>query len=171
MAYDIGEKRQVIAAIVLFATIFVFIALDLVIDWNEGVSLAHVAIECVVLLAAAGGAVTLWRQLQTTRSGLVAARAEAHQWRRESEELLAGLSVAIQRQLESWEATPAETEVAIFLLKGMSFREIAAARGTSERTTREQARAVYRKSGLGNRAELSAFFLEDLLPPRADPGP
>jgi len=167
MAHDGWEKRQALAAIVLFATIFVFIALDLVMDWGEGASLVHVAIECVVLLAAAGGAITLWRQLQTTRSGLVAARDEASQWRRESEELLAGLSVAIRRQLERWEATPAEAEVAVFLLKGMSFKEIAAARGTSERTTREQARAVYRKSGLANRAELSAFFLEDLLPPRA----
>jgi len=91
--------------------------------------------------------------------------AEATQWRRDSEELLAGLSVAIQRQLARWEATPAETEVALLLLKGLSLREVVSARGTSERTAREQARAVYRKSGLGNRAELSAFFLEDLLPP------
>ena len=37
-------------------------------------------------------------------------------------------------------------------------------RETRERTVREQARAVYRKAGLGGRSELSAFFLEDLLP-------
>jgi hypothetical protein len=30
---------------------------------------------------------------------------------------------------------------------------------------RHQALAVYRKSGLGGRAELAAFFLEDLLLP------
>ena len=38
-------------------------------------------------------------------------------------------------------------------------------RQTSERTIREQARALYRKSGLSGRAELSAYFLEDLLLP------
>ena len=51
------------------------------------------------------------------------------------------------------------------LLKGFSHKEIAALRETSERTIREQARAVYRKAGLSGRASLSAFFLEDLLLP------
>ena len=70
---------------------------------------------------------------------------------------------AIDRQFDRWELTPAEREVGLLLLKGLSLREIAEVRGTSERTTREQARNVYRKGGLAGRAELSAFFLEDLL--------
>jgi len=37
--------------------------------------------------------------------------------------------------------------------------------GRRERTVRQHAVAVYRKSGLSGRAELSAFFLEDLLLP------
>ena len=59
----------------------------------------------------------------------------------------------------------AEEEVGLLLLKGLSMKEIADLRGTSERTAREQAGAVYAKAGLSGRAELSAFFLEDLLPP------
>jgi DNA-binding NarL/FixJ family response regulator len=51
------------------------------------------------------------------------------------------------------------------MLKGLSHKEIAAARATTETTIRQQALAIYRKSGLGNRSELSAFFLEDLLLP------
>jgi len=43
--------------------------------------------------------------------------------------------------------------------------EIAAARATSERTIRAQARSIYAKAGLSGRAALSAFFLEDLLAP------
>jgi DNA-binding NarL/FixJ family response regulator len=53
--------------------------------------------------------------------------------------------------------------VALLLLKGLSFKEIAQVRNASERTVRQQALAVYAKSGLGGRAELAAFFLEDLL--------
>jgi len=56
------------------------------------------------------------------------------------------------------------------LLKGLSHKEIAAMRQTSERTIREQARAVYRKSGLAGRSSLAAFFLEDLLPPLSEAG-
>ncbi len=51
------------------------------------------------------------------------------------------------------------------LLKGLSHKEISEIRSTSETTIRQQALAVYRKSGLRSRAELSAFFLEDLLLP------
>lgn len=53
--------------------------------------------------------------------------------------------------------------MALLLLKGLSFKEIAAVRENSERTNREQARGVYRKAGVTGRAELSAWFLEDLL--------
>jgi DNA-binding NarL/FixJ family response regulator len=57
-----------------------------------------------------------------------------------------------------------EREVGL-LLKGLSHKEIADARSISETTIRQQALAIYRKSGLRSRAELSAFFLEDLLLP------
>ena len=60
--------------------------------------------------------------------------------------------------------TQAEMEVGMLMLKGFSHPEIADVRAASERTIRDQARAVYRKSGLARRSELSAFFLEDLLP-------
>ncbi|MFT5681969.1 MAG: DNA-binding CsgD family transcriptional regulator [Myxococcota bacterium] len=74
-----------------------------------------------------------------------------------------GLSAVIDAQFIAWSLSPAESEVAMLLLKGLSLKETAEVRGTSERTTRKQARAVYRKSGLAGRAELSAWFLEDLL--------
>ena len=104
----------------------------------------------------------------TTRqdqSDLVDALVEAEQWKKESSELLQGLGIAIDRQFERWSLTKAEAEVGLFLLKGLSHKEIANIRQTSERTVREQSRALYRKSGLTGRSSLSAFFLEDLLLP------
>jgi DNA-binding CsgD family transcriptional regulator len=65
----------------------------------------------------------------------------------------------------AWQLSAAEREVALLLLKGLSTKEIATVRATSERTAREQARAVYAKAGLAGRAALSAYFLEDLLAP------
>lgn len=53
----------------------------------------------------------------------------------------------------------------MLLLKGLSTKEIAAVRASSERTVREQARSIYSKGGLTGRSALSAFFLEDLLAP------
>jgi DNA-binding NarL/FixJ family response regulator len=57
------------------------------------------------------------------------------------------------------------TRSSLFLLKGYGHKEIATLLGRSERTVRQHAVAVYRKSKLSGRAELAAFFLEDLLLP------
>ena len=52
------------------------------------------------------------------------------------------------------------------LLKGHGHKEIAALTGRSERTVRQHAGVVYEKAGLAGRAELAAFFLNDVvLPP------
>ena len=93
------------------------------------------------------------------------ARTEGIKWRDDMRELIRGLSHAIDAQFEIWQLTVAEREVALLILKGLSHKEIAMVRDTSERTVRQQARAVYAKAKLSGRAALSAFFLEDLLLP------
>ena len=96
---------------------------------------------------------------------LDAARIQGRQWRDETRALLNGLGAAIDRQFLTWKLTEAERDVGLLILKGLSLKEIAAARMTSERTIRAQARSIYAKAGLSGRAALSAFFLEDLLAP------
>ena len=88
-----------------------------------------------------------------------------NEWQRKSSHLLAGLGQAIREQFEEWQLTPAEADVALLLLKGMSLREIAADRGTSERTVRHQATVIYRKGGVDNRIQLSAHFLGGIMLP------
>jgi DNA-binding CsgD family transcriptional regulator len=78
---------------------------------------------------------------------------------------LEGLGAEIDRQFQAWGLTAAEREVGLLLVKGYSHKEIAALTGRGERTARQHAGTVYRKAGLAGRAELAAFFLEDLLLP------
>jgi DNA-binding NarL/FixJ family response regulator len=163
MSNDLSLRASVLAAIALFGVVAVLISIDLITDQREGVSWAHLAVEASVLVAAVGGVLVLWRQLSQSRADLAQARGEAEQWRQENQQLLSGLASAIQSQFQRWALTGAEAEVGLLLLKGLSHKEIAELRQTSERTVREQARALYRKAGLGGRASLSAFFLEDLL--------
>jgi DNA-binding CsgD family transcriptional regulator len=93
-------------------------------------------------------------------------QAERDEWRAHAQSALAGLGVAIDQQFSGWKLTPAEREVALLLLKGYGHKQIAGATQRSERTVRQHAVMVYQKSGLAGRAELAAFFLEDLLLPR-----
>jgi len=103
------------------------------------------------------------------RDALQAREGERDAWRSRAEVALRGLGAAIDEQLTQWRLTPAEKETAMLLLKGLSHKEVAAVCGRSERTVRQHAIAVYRKSGLAGRAELSAYFLEDLMLPGAPP--
>jgi DNA-binding CsgD family transcriptional regulator len=170
---DAGRRREWIA-VALFGAIAVLMAVDLLEDSSTGADLTHLLLEAVVMILAAVGIVALWRGLRTAEAraarldtDLVAARVEADRYREEARLALAGLGEAIDSQFARWELTPAEREVGLLMLKGLSHREVAEVRSTSEATVRQQALVIYRKSGLRNRSELSAFFLEDLLLPRS----
>ncbi|HEX7025603.1 MAG TPA: LuxR family transcriptional regulator [Gammaproteobacteria bacterium] len=172
MSDDIDSKGYYALGIVLFGAIFLLIAWDLAYDYSQGRSWGHLLIELTVLLFAAGGIGLLLHRLYLVRAtvyslgkDLARARQDAERWRNESRELIDGLRAAIDRQFGRWNLSPAEAEIGLLLLKGLSHKELAGIRNTSERTVREQARALYRKAGLDGRASLSAFFLEDLLLP------
>lgn len=155
------------AIMVLFGAITLFILEDIIRDLIEHEPLPHLAVESVNLATAVFGfGFAIWR-IRQLRSALAEARQDVSRWREENRSLVQGLGSAISRQFEEWGLSEAEAEIGLFLLKGLSLQEVADLRRTSERTVREQARAVYRKSGLAGRNELAAYFLEDLLPPRA----
>ena len=158
---------------VLFLGLMAFMAVDLLSDVAHGASLAHMATEILGMLAGLAGLASMWRLLKASlrrardlEVALDGTRSDLRKWRGEAQELLRGLGAAIDHQFERWGLSPAEREVGLLLLKGLSLKEAAAARRTSERTVRQQALAVYRKAGLSGRAELAAFFLQDLLLPR-----
>ena len=65
--------------------------------------------------------------------------------------------------LTRWALSPAERDVAIFAIKGMSNAEIAALRDKSEATIKAQLNAVFRKAGVNGRAQLISYFIEVLM--------
>ncbi|WP_242346360.1 helix-turn-helix transcriptional regulator [Anaeromyxobacter terrae] len=162
------------AAILLVVALLV--GLDVVSDARAGGTTAHLLLEVAVMAAALSGTVLLWGQLLLARRrardlqlDLGRARADLAGFRAEADAYVRGLGAAIDHQFTRWGLSAAEREVALLLLKGLASKEIAQVRGTSERTARQQALAIYRKAGLAGRAELAAFFLEDLLSPPAAP--
>ena len=97
-------------------------------------------------------------------------RSESDKWRAAAKVHVDGLGRAIRDQFKAWHLSESEADIALLMLKGMSQKEIAQLRGSEESTVRQQAAAVYRKAGLANRSELSAYFLEDLLSPEEERG-
>ncbi len=174
-----SERRLLIGVLLTFLAVALLAALDIDADLREGTALTHVAAEGGVLLLALLGSVLMTRRLVLTMrhasavqkealalaGELEVTRAEASRWKSEARDLVRGLAEAIDQQFERWRLTAAEKEVALLLLKGLSHKEIAAVRSVTEATARQQARAVYKKSGLSGRHDLAAFFLEDLMLP------
>ncbi|MEM6609402.1 MAG: LuxR C-terminal-related transcriptional regulator [Pseudomonadota bacterium] len=62
-----------------------------------------------------------------------------------------------------WGLTPAERDVALFALKGMSLAEIAELRQTSEGTVKAQTNAIYRKANVTSRTQLLSLFVDELM--------
>jgi DNA-binding CsgD family transcriptional regulator len=69
----------------------------------------------------------------------------------------------IQERFSLWGLTPAEMDVALFSIKGLSVAEIAALRNTSEGTVKAQTNAIYRKAEVSGRPQLLSLFIEDLM--------
>lgn len=156
----------------VFLVIAALLCIDYLSDAPKHDLRLHAATELTLMAIAVVAGTLSWVRFLSARRrerllerDLERARSEAERWRRDASDVLRGLGAAIASQFERWGLSSAEREVALLLLKGLAHKEIADVRGTSEKTVRQQALSAYRKAGLAGRAELSAFFLEDLLLP------
>lgn len=160
-------------ALIIFAVVGILLGIDVIDDIAHGADWGHVGVE---LLAFGLCAVTLvyalldWAQsskmqLSYVNTQLASVAQERDRWRDQARESLRSLSQIIDEQFLRWQLTEAEKEVGLLILKGLSHKEIADVRGSSERTVRQQATALYKKAGLSGKANLSAYFLEDVMLP------
>ncbi|SHG92258.1 helix-turn-helix transcriptional regulator [Marivita hallyeonensis] len=69
----------------------------------------------------------------------------------------------LHERFDDWELTPAERDVALFSIKGLSTAEIAGLRNTSEGTVKAQTNAIYRKAGVNGRPQLLSLFIDELM--------
>lgn len=166
-------KREKKLMAIILAPMTIFYLYDLLKDWSGGAHASHLAFEiCSVIL---GIGLTSWLWIsslnkahninRTLHKELCHKSDESLHWRLEASSYIKGLSIKIDEQFDKWKLSPAEKEIGLLILKGLSNKEIADVRTTSERTVKEQASSIYQKAGLSSRAQLSAFFLEDLLLP------
>jgi DNA-binding CsgD family transcriptional regulator len=105
-----------------------------------------------LILGVVLGAITLRASLLRTRAVEQALRAAS-----------GAFMELVDERFDEWGLTPAERDVALFALKGMSIAEIAALRATSEGTVKAQTNAIYRKAGVSGRPQLLSLFVEDLM--------
>lgn len=153
-------------------------AIDLSLDGRSPWQSIHAAVELAFIALCLGAVVWIWagwerahRALARAERDQAATGADRDRWKKRASTFLDGLGAEIDAEFERWALSPKEREIALMLLKGYGLQEIADLHARSERTVRQQAGNIYKKARLTGRAELSAYFLEDLLLPQPTPRP
>lgn len=165
-------KDKVIA--ILLAIIMVLNFFDVITDVSLGVPTWHIIEESMIVLASAVGFVFLVIDILDRTKHINHLKSELDksgiQLKNISEEMKiarAKYSEVINDQFKLWGLTKSEQEVAMLLLKGLSFREISEVRDTKEKTVRQQASSIYVKANVEGRHEFAAWFLEDFMEPNS----
>jgi len=161
-------KDKIVAACLLL--IMVLNTMDVITDISLKVPLWHILEEAlIVLFSGSIAGYLIWDMRRTTKelnslsNSLSEAEAHVKKITEQFKEIRHQYSEVIQQQFKDWGLSQSEQEVAMLMLKGMNFQEIATIRDTKEKTARQQASSIYAKSGLQGRHELSAWFIEDFL--------
>lgn len=161
-------KDKIIA--VLLGVIMVLNFFDVITDISLGVPMWHIVEESLIVLASAIGFIFLifeinrrTKHINHLKEELTKSDGKLKNISEEMKLARTQYSELIYRQFSDWGLTKSEQEVAMLLLKGLSFREISGVRDTKEKTVRQQASSIYKKANLEGRHEFSAWFLEDFL--------
>lgn len=159
-----------VLSLIAFVLICAFTALDVIDDIREGLPVSHLVHEIGLVCLSLIGILFQFKVIVGQDRKLKIYTREIEEIRKEKEIFKSKVSSfsgefmkLIDGQFEIWHLTPGEKDVGILLIKGLSMKEIADIRKSNESTVRQQASSIYRKSGLGGRQELAAFFLDDLL--------
>jgi len=167
---NITFKDGVLIAMLLL--VIIINSMDFMKDIIQGDEWLHIGLEIITVILSIWGIIMLIRLINNRSEEI----SSLHQKVTKSENDLVlsrtklkaighEYSRYIHEQFESWGLTPSEKEVALILLKGLSFKEMAEVRKTKEKTIRQQASTIYKKSKVSGRHEFSAWFFEDMLVP------
>lgn len=153
--------------LMVFALFFI---IDIYIDVHDGVPFSHIWHEGILFILALSA--IAWqvrvifrknRNISSLSSELLATKKSYQEWKEKTHASAQEIRQMIDSQFVLWHLSYSEKDIALLLIKGLSMKEIAEIRKTHEKTVRQQATTVYKKSGLSGRQELAAFFLEDIL--------
>jgi len=139
-------------------------------DLSHGADTEHIVKEAIVVsLSAIAIAWLLWGlhqqrlEIRSLQHELETANSTQAHPKRYVLEARKKLGNVVTQQFSEWALTGSEIEVGWLLLKGLSLKEIAIVRSTQEKTVRQQASSIYKKSGVSGRHAFSAWFVEDIL--------
>jgi DNA-binding NarL/FixJ family response regulator len=156
--------------LIVLTLVAIFFMTDIFFDIQEGIPVSHIWHE-VVMFGIAFAAL-IWQirvimkkndHIELLNTELLDTKQSYQEWKAKTHASAQEIRQLIDKQFLLWHLSHSEKDVALLLIKGLSMKEIAEIRNTQEKTVRQQATTIYKKSELSGRQELAAFFLEDIL--------
>lgn len=157
----LGRRPMMLAALVLVQGLCaLFFVTDVITDAGAAVITRSLRLHTAVEIG-----VTLSLVFGIALGGL--ALHDALRRRNSAERGLSIASGAFAELLETffvrWGLTPAERDIAMMAIKGLSIAEMAAVRGAAAGTVRAQCARVYAKAGVSGRPQLLSIFIDELM--------
>lgn len=151
----------------ILSAVILFLSYDIFVDFTHGASREHLILESTIFSLLVFSALALnhlrYKNDRKLYQNILDKNFEILSLEEKNKKISEALRHLILEQFSKWELTESEVQIAFLIIKGFSLKEIASLRGTSEKTVRDQSSKIYLKTNLSGRAELTAFFLEDLL--------
>jgi DNA-binding NarL/FixJ family response regulator len=158
------------AIVIIFLIIMSLNFFDVLTDISLGIPGWHIFSEVLIVVISGIGALFLIKDIRSKTVDISRLKQELlasdDKFRNITDEMKNArheYSAVIQNQFEQWSLTPSEQNVAMLLLKGLSFKEISGVRNTKEKTVRQQASVIYSKANVEGRHDFAAWFLEDFM--------
>ena len=158
------------ALVLVLLLVGVTSGMDLFTDLSHGASFSHVFKEGLIVVLALILVIWILSEQRHQAAQILTLKADLQQSEQQTRKANSyvisarkQLSEVISKQFDEWGLSSSEKDVGWLLLKGFSLKEISVIRDTHEKTVRQQASAIYKKSGLSGRHAFSAWFIEDLL--------
>lgn len=148
-------ETKYLTRLVLIAAVM-FFAVDIIGDIQEGEGVLHWLLEASISILIL---LSLYWEISQSRK----LKEQLSEYEIELNSLKGKLAEVVKEQFQQWSLSKSESEIAWLIIKGFSFQEISQMRSVNEKTVRQQAVAIYRKSDTSNRSEFTAGFLDDLL--------
>ena len=159
--------KKSLGYVAVLSSLFV---LDVMWDWHEKISNLHFFTDILIVLGMMLIALMFITRFQKDNRSLthlnkrLSLKSNQLELRNiDISKAKKGIALHIQQVFQEWQLTPIEKEIAMLIIKGFSFNEIAQLHHKSVRTVRDQAAVIYRKAKVKNRIELTSYFVEDLF--------
>ena len=144
MRYE--SRRNLLLGLSVLALALLWTGFEVLAEEGEATSVFEFILDTLekgLLIIGAGGVFLLVKnsaeqQREHTKllEQLEVARIEGENWRRSAQNYLTGVGEEIEKQFQTWGLSDAEREVALFMIKGLSHKEIAELLNISEGTSK-----------------------------------